>query len=296
MTKGHLNLIRDLVERIETHLEEDANIIGLAGSVGLSPWHFQRLFKSLVGDSLGSYIRGRRLSCAAELLRGTDEGIIDIALRSGFNSHEAFSRSFKAYFDHTPKEMRSLKPNITLNEKPALTSELISFLANRIESEPTIQVLPERRIFGYTIEIPSPFLDPVHCSTIAQPWMKLLDRARELVDIQKATFYGITLSPSGNFTEETLTYVAGLQLDDLVSIPPDLFEVIIPAQQVAVFDVTTNVTDDNLKQKIDSIYGYWLGNSRFVRGNGNDYEIFQNIKNLEKGQFDASYVVPVTEK
>ena len=111
----NLQFMQDLVNRIENNLADEINIVALAKSFDLSPWHFQRLFKSLVGDTLGGYTRGRRLTRAAQLLLNSDMGIIDIAFSTGFNSHEAFTRSFKAYFNVPPKILRKNKPAINKN-------------------------------------------------------------------------------------------------------------------------------------------------------------------------------------
>ncbi|OUR74720.1 AraC family transcriptional regulator, partial [Arcobacter sp. 31_11_sub10_T18] len=84
----HLEMIQDLVDKIEKDVSYDVNILSLSNSFDISPWHFQRLFKSIVGDSLGSYTRGRRLSLAATMLQTTKLSIVDIAFEVGFNSHE----------------------------------------------------------------------------------------------------------------------------------------------------------------------------------------------------------------
>ena len=64
---------------------------------------FSRLFKALVGNALGGYVRDRRPTQAVRLLLGTDLGIIDMAFRVGFSSHEAFTRSFKlCHSDNSP--------------------------------------------------------------------------------------------------------------------------------------------------------------------------------------------------
>lgn len=294
MAVSTLEQINNLVDHIETNLDQKINILELAGSFGMSPWHFQRLFKSLIGDSLGSYSKGRRLTQAALLLKNTEQSILDIALTVGFNSHEAFTRAFKAHFNFTPKEVRSLKPVINLNAKPVLTTELIQFLSTRIEKEPAIQIMPARRAIGFEIEIASPFLESIHCSTIAEPWMKLLPRLADIVsDLYSTNLLGVTMSPSGNFTEELLRYVAAVEVSDSFIKPDDMIEVIIPQQLAAIFEISSNVADDNLKQKVDSIYGYWLLNANYDRGYGNDYEIFTNIVDAISGKFDARYVLPL---
>ena len=76
----HLSMIRSLTEEIEQNLAFEVNIPDLANTFKVSPWHFQRLFKSIVGDSLGGYIRGRRLTRAAQGLLDSKETIITIAV------------------------------------------------------------------------------------------------------------------------------------------------------------------------------------------------------------------------
>ena len=288
-----ISLFNQLVEQIENNLGDEINVLAIAGEFGLSPWHFQRLFKSLVGDSLGAYIRGRRLTRAAQLLAATDKGILDIAVDLAYNSHEAFSRAFKAQYGMTPKDMRAQKPNFTLQDKPVLHSELLQFLKQRIDMVPEIMVMPAQRVIGFEQMIDSPFVDPVHCTTIAEPWMKLLATLADDADLYDRKLVGITLSESGNFTESTVNYIAGIVIDNLREKPADMVEINLPAQAVAIFRLSSNVANDNLKQKIDSIYGYWLMNSEYNRGPGNDYELFTNIRNAMVGDFDANYVIPL---
>jgi len=295
----HLVLIRDLVEQIETHLSEEVSVLELAEKYALSPWHFQRLFKGLVGDSLGSYIRGRRLSKAAILLKKTDLSIVDIALEVGFQSHEAFSRSFKNLFEMTPKEVRQQNTSLNIKEKPQLTDALLHFLANRLDHKPQILVQPKKRIIGVSLEIDSPFVDPAHCTTIAAPWMKLLEWANKNNRIEGSVFYGITRSPSGNFIEPTLQYLAGLEVNQDENLPEGFEEVFLPEQRIALFEIATHVNDDNLKQKIDAIYGFWLSSSSYQRDTGDDYEMFKNMINIESamtGNFESLYAIPITEK
>lgn len=295
----HLAQIRDLVDQIEINLSEEVSILKLAEKYELSPWHFQRLFKGLVGDSLGSYMRGRRLSKAAILLKETDRSIIDIALEVGFQSHEAFSRSFKSFFDSTPKDVRQRNIPLTIKEKPQLTEALLHFLAHRLDHKPQIFLQPYKRIIGVTLEIDSPFFDPAHCSTIATPWMKLLEWANKNNRIEGSIFYGITQSPSGSFTESTLQYLAGLEVSKEEALPEGFEEIFLPEQKIALFEIATHVNDDNLKQKVDAIYGFWLSSSGYHRAPGNDYEMFTKMKSIESamtGNFNSMYAIPITEK
>ena len=56
---------------------------------------------------LRDYLRYRKLAFALKDIRDTEEGILDIAVRYGFSSHEAFTRAFKEAYGTTPSEYRN---------------------------------------------------------------------------------------------------------------------------------------------------------------------------------------------
>jgi AraC-like DNA-binding protein len=90
------------LDYIEAHLDQDISLEEIARSAHSSLFWFHRIFTALLGDSLAEYVRKRRLNCAAEDLVYTQSRIIDIAVKNGFSSHEAFTRSFVKYFSITP--------------------------------------------------------------------------------------------------------------------------------------------------------------------------------------------------
>ena len=293
---NNLTLIQSLVDRIEENLAEEINIVSLAESCGMSPWHFQRLFKSLVGDTLGGYLRGRRLTRGAQLLLDSDLGIIDIAFSIGFNSHEAFSRSFKAYFNLSPKAFRKDRPAILLNEKPLLTPALFDHLLQGIEREPVICQRAAQTIVGFDAAIPSPFIsNEDYCDLLYSTWTSLLERQAEIPGRIPKTYYGLTVSRSGQFVEDTLDYIAGVPVTAMPQIPHGMIAYTFPTQQVAMFDVFAG-TADNTAKTVDYIYGYWLPNSPFIRGHGNDYELFENVDSFEDPKLQSKYVVPIEYK
>ncbi|MFC0229344.1 helix-turn-helix domain-containing protein [Serratia aquatilis] len=100
------NIIHDLLDWIETHLDQPLLLDNVAAKSGYSKWHLQRMFRSTTGYALGSYIRERRLSKAAQALRATPRPILDIALQFHFDSQPSFSRAFKKQFGKTPAVYR----------------------------------------------------------------------------------------------------------------------------------------------------------------------------------------------
>ena len=66
---------------IEERIREKLTVKSLADSVHFSQYHYQRMFREAVGDSVMGYVTRRRISLAAEDLAGTDESILEIALK-----------------------------------------------------------------------------------------------------------------------------------------------------------------------------------------------------------------------
>ncbi len=290
-----ISYIQGLVDQVEDNLSEEINVIQLADSFNMSPWHFQRTFKAFAGDTLGGYIRGRRLTEAARLLLNSDLGIIDIAFRVGFNSHEAFTRSFKAYFGQSPKNFRKNLTTVALKEKPLLTMDLIEHLQKEIDREPIIKTSQRQVVIGIETPIPSPFNTEVaYCETLWPAWEKLLEREQEINDRPPTAFYGITVSPSGTFTEDELIFIAGVPTVS-ENVPENMVAHIFPQQQVAMFRVAT-IDKETVLRTIDYIYGYWLPNSQYTRGSGSDYELFEESNGfIDPGQ-GSHYVIPVVLK
>lgn len=115
-SSNSLEKLLPLLVHIQANLDEDLSLDALAKRARLSPFHFHRLFRSAVGETLKQYTQRLRLERAANRLIIHDTTILDVALDSGFQSHETFSREFKRRFQVTPKSFRQwargkLKPN-----------------------------------------------------------------------------------------------------------------------------------------------------------------------------------------
>jgi len=100
------------MDYIEENLEGDIDYQKMAQIACCSEYYFRRMFSFLSGMSLGEYIRSRRLSLAASVLTETDEKIIDIAVRLGYESPDAFSKAFHAMYGIPPTQAR--KANLQL--------------------------------------------------------------------------------------------------------------------------------------------------------------------------------------
>lgn len=100
--------VRQSLNYIDEHLDENISLEKLAEQARLSKYHFHRLFRQTVGEPVSQYIRKRRMAGAAKDLAETDRPIMEIALNCQYASQEAFSRAFQRIYALTPGKYRRL--------------------------------------------------------------------------------------------------------------------------------------------------------------------------------------------
>ena len=104
---------------IEENLTGEINLETAARFMGCSVWEFQRFFSFVAHTSLGEYIRSRKLTLAANDIQSSEDKIIDISNRYGYDSHAAFSRAFGRHFGISPSSARGA--GVTLTPYPKIT-------------------------------------------------------------------------------------------------------------------------------------------------------------------------------
>ena len=106
---------------------------------------FYVLFSIMCGFTLGDYVRMRRLSLAADELIHSDDKVIDIALKYGYETPESFTRAFSRFHGITPTEARNggtVKSFSKLSVKLILTGG--NEMDYRIEKPGAIKVICKR--------------------------------------------------------------------------------------------------------------------------------------------------------
>ena len=140
--------IQQAVDLVEADLSQNVTAGAAARTAGMSLRSFHRYFPALTGYRFGEYLRKRRLSAAAGALRDSDASILAIAIDSGYDSHEAFTRAFKSEFDATPSEFRS-------SELPATRVRAID-LVGEVQMGVLTKSLPEMRVVVFDGYKPDP--------------------------------------------------------------------------------------------------------------------------------------------
>ncbi|CAL9582648.1 AraC family transcriptional regulator [Streptomyces sp. enrichment culture] len=117
-----LERLNQAVEHIERHLDQQVDVAELARVTITSEYHLRRMFSALAGMPLSEYVRRRRLTVAgAEVLAGR-EPLLEIAVRYGYGSGEAFARAFRALHGVGPGEAR--RSGAALVSQPRLSFRL----------------------------------------------------------------------------------------------------------------------------------------------------------------------------
>ena len=113
-----------LLRHVSGRLDGDVSLDALAGRAGWSPFHLHRAFRRLVGETPKAYTQRLRLDrAAARLVTGTAR-VVDIALDSGFASHEVFSRAFRRRFGRSPERYRAAAKSAATAEARARHAEI----------------------------------------------------------------------------------------------------------------------------------------------------------------------------
>ena len=102
----YLNAVQRVIARIVTQLDESADLDALAQLAGLSPFHFHRIFRGMVGETPLELLRRLRMERAAMLLLETETPVTRIAFDAGYETHEAFTRAFRASYGAAPSVFR----------------------------------------------------------------------------------------------------------------------------------------------------------------------------------------------
>ena len=98
--------LKKILQWVADHYGEEVHISDAAQLVPCSESHFMRWFRQMTGQSFIAFLKEYRLNAAAEALHTTDDTVLSIASRCGFENLSYFNRAFKAHFGLTPREHR----------------------------------------------------------------------------------------------------------------------------------------------------------------------------------------------
>lgn len=106
LQKEQVRVIKEIHTLLTRNLDERYRLQDLADRYHISLTTMKTCFKAVYGSSVGNYIREYRLQTGAGLLRNTDLGVGEIALRVGYENPSKFSEAFQRRFGETPMKYR----------------------------------------------------------------------------------------------------------------------------------------------------------------------------------------------
>lgn len=142
--------LQNAIEYMEENLTGDLQVRDIAEKAYVSEYYFHRIFSVLCGFSVAEYIRNRRMALAARELVVSEEKIIDIAIKYGYDSPDSFSRAFTKFHGITPSAVKEKGAQIRdfAPLKVILSLEGGTMLDYRIEEKAAFTVMGRKRRFN----------------------------------------------------------------------------------------------------------------------------------------------------
>jgi AraC family transcriptional regulator len=228
---GTLNALVDLVE---ADTGDEIDVAGFAGTHGTTEYHVRRMFSALAGMPLSEYVRRRRMTLAGAELAAGAPNVLDVAVRHGYGSIEAFGRAFRAVHGISPVEAR--RDGGPLRTQPTLRFRLS--VEGSIPMDVTITTTPELVLVGHAARVPlihegaNPHIQ-AHIASIAPQEHA---RLKALSDAQPEGILAVTGDIAPDAPEGTeLTYLHGVSVQPTTEVPDDLDVIRVEAGAWAVF-------------------------------------------------------------
>ncbi len=108
--REYVSRINRVMDYIDQHIDQKLTLQELAQVASFSPYHFNRIFSGMVGETLFTFIQRLRLEKGAVMLKSYPSmPVTTVALKCGFASPAAFTRAFSMMFDMPPVAFRDSK-------------------------------------------------------------------------------------------------------------------------------------------------------------------------------------------
>lgn len=275
------------INYIEDNLMEDIKVEDIAKEACVSRFYFQKAFAMLSGFTVGEYIRQRRLTLAGSEIVSTNEKIIDIALKYGYDSPDSFTKAFTRFHGKTPTSLRKdggmIKSFAPL--KIIFSLEGGSIMDYKIVEKEAFTVVGVSRNFNYDsafAEIPKFWTEHYQtekCKTVCG-------------------MYGVCID-EGKKSKEFEYLIADNYLP-WNEIPDGFKAVTIPKHTWAVFPCK-GAMPKSLQDVNTKIFSEWLPNCKdYEIAAGYNIEMYSNVNDYKDGSQDKEYYseiwIPVKRK
>ncbi|MGH1361253.1 MAG: AraC family transcriptional regulator [Burkholderiaceae bacterium] len=293
-----------VLSHIENHPDQILDLRTLSGVANFSTFHFHRLFGLLMGQTIGDYVRRRRLDIAAErLVVERQLTVMQAALDVGFSSPEAFTRAFKARFKASPRawriqHWRRLDGQLQMTLKKSKTSQVLSgsFIDHNQpcnhQEKPRmeIQIIERQPVTVATMRHTGPYGESIErfFRTVFYPWLA----ANQLLG---RDCYGISHDDPGQTPPAQCRYDACVQVDDGFVSSGSAATTIIPGGKYASLRFEGRAAD--IGEAWSGLFRDWLPASGYRLDARPCFEYYPQVAPIDRkvGDFVCDICVPVTE-
>lgn len=143
-----IKYLNNAIDYIEDNLDKSIDLDEIAKVACSSRYHFQRLFHAFTGFTLSEYIRNRRLTLAGEELLSGHSKIIEVALKYGYESSDAFTKAFQRLHGVAPSKLK--RGEVILKAYPKLSLQIS--IIGKCNMNYRIVEMNSFKVFGLSIE------------------------------------------------------------------------------------------------------------------------------------------------
>lgn len=245
MTKNPIiSYVENVINYIEKNIDQALSAEMIATDNMISKSHLQRIFKTLTGQSLMDYVRSRKLSCCLNELIDSDNTVIDIALKYGYDYEQSFSRAFKTKFGVSPHHFRNslIGANIT----PKMDLSFIIDLKDALIAKPRFVKLPAFHIGGTTHRVT---IEEKFKNKPTDIGSEFFYNKRHLIDKPKNSnaYYGYTMEDFEK--EESSIYLTGVEIDEQTILPEGFQCIEVPENNYIMFKFVGNFPPSEITWK-----------------------------------------------
>lgn len=274
------------MDYIESNLTGEISYDKAARIACCSTYHFQRMFSFIADVPLSEYIRRRRLTMAAFELQTSDAKVIDVALKYGYESPEAFSRAYRNLHGVMPAASRN--SGVSLKAYPRMTFS-ISIKGDQ-EMNYRIEQREAFRVFGVFEKISTDhetaFLQvPQFCRKCGED-----GTAEEMNRLLGRFGDNFTIAALYDFTETDFKYMLCQYLPEGLTLPSRFSTLDVPAATWAIFDAPGCEVQGVWRR----IWSEWFPSSEYETAEGPQFEMYYGLGKHQNG-FGEIWV-PVRKK